>query len=151
MVTLYLLKLKLFDVLLSIDIIVLVRRLFTETMMSIDYKMPNSLSLNVYQLGSHLPHCTQKSRNMLFQITTFSILCLISQSLNYLGHVYFNIIVTLLVLISTQSGFWLLKTCTLFQLTTCLPARCQCLNQQILNSQSIVTPSWLRLCERRLD
>ena len=137
MVTLYLLKLKLFDVLLSIDIIVLVRRLFTETMMSIDYKMPNSLSLNVYQLGSHLPHCTQKSRYMLFQITKFSILCLISQSLNYLGHVYFNII----VLISTQSGFWLLKTCTLFQLTTCLPARrkmcycsCQCLNQQILNS-----------------
>ena len=76
-----LLKLKLFGVLSSIDIVVSVRRLFTETMMSIDYEKRNSLSLNMYQL----PHFTQKSRNILFHITTFPILCLIFQRFNDLG------------------------------------------------------------------
>ena len=39
------LKIEPFGILLSIDIIITVRRLFTETMMSIDNKMPSRLKL----------------------------------------------------------------------------------------------------------
>ena len=41
------LKPKLFGVLLLVEIVVSERRLFTETIMSIDNKTPNGLSLNV--------------------------------------------------------------------------------------------------------